>query len=84
MYDIKTNINASNKTNNSCTQHIRTSHLHIAMSNQNRYLLLKNGTALIHREDDTVDAIRTDVLISDSKISMVTPNIAPPPGSQVM
>lgn len=54
------------------------------MSNQNRYLLLKNGTALIHREDDTVDAIRTDVLISDSKISMVTPNIAPPPGSQVM
>lgn len=51
------------------------------MSNR---LLLKNGTALIHGEDDKVEAVRTDILITGSKISMVAPNIAPPPGSEVI
>jgi hypothetical protein len=54
------------------------------MSNQNKHLLLKNGTALIHGEDDRVEAVRTDVLVTGSKISKVAPDIAPPPGSQVM
>jgi hypothetical protein len=56
----------------------------LAMSDQTTYLLLKNGTALIHGENDRVEALHTDILISGSKISEVAPNIAPPPGSQVM
>ena len=54
------------------------------MSNQSRYLLLKNGTALIHGEKDKVDAVRTDILIHGSTISMVAANIALPPGSEVI
>ena len=54
------------------------------MSDQNRNLLLKNGTALIHGENDKVDAVRTDILISGSKISMLAANISPPPGSEVI
>jgi hypothetical protein len=55
-----------------------------AMPDQNKYLLLKNGTALIHGEDDDVKAVRTDILVCGSTVSMVAPNIAPPPGSEVM
>jgi hypothetical protein len=54
------------------------------MSDQNKYLLLRNGTVLIHGEDDDVKAVRTDILVWDSTISMVAPDIAPPPGSEVM
>jgi cytosine/adenosine deaminase-related metal-dependent hydrolase len=54
------------------------------MSDQSRNLLLKNGTALIHGENDKVDAVRTDILISGSKISTIAANIAPPPGSEVI
>jgi hypothetical protein len=55
-----------------------------AMSYQNKYLLLKNGTALIHGEEEDVKAVRTDILVCGSTVSMVAPNIAPPPGSEVM
>lgn len=54
------------------------------MSSQNEYLLLKKGTVLIHGENDSVEATRTDVLVSGSKIAKLAPNIAPPQGSQVM
>ena len=54
------------------------------MSNQSSHLLLKNGTALIHDENDKVDAVRTDILISGSKISKIAANISPPPGSEVI
>ena len=54
------------------------------MSNQNRSLLLKNGTALIHGENDKVDAVQTDILISGSKISKIAANISPPAGSEVI
>ncbi|KAM0694466.1 hypothetical protein Q7P36_004821 [Cladosporium allicinum] len=54
------------------------------MSDQSKNILLKNGTALIHGENDKVDAVRTDILISGSKISMVAANISPPPGSEVI
>jgi hypothetical protein len=53
------------------------------MPDQSKNLLLKNGTALIHGENDKVDAVRTDILISGSKISMLAANISPPPGSEV-
>lgn len=51
---------------------------------QNKCLLLKNGTALIHGENDRVEARRTDILVAGSKISMVAPNIAAPPGAEVI
>jgi hypothetical protein len=54
------------------------------MSNQSGYLLLKNGTVLIHGENDSVKATETDVLVSGSKIAKLAPNIDPPQGSQVM
>jgi dihydroorotase-like cyclic amidohydrolase len=54
------------------------------MSNQSEYLLLKNGTVLIHGENDSVEAIETDVLVSGSKIAKLAPDIDPPQGSQVM
>ena len=54
------------------------------MSSQSGDLLLKNGTVLIHGENDVVEAIRTDVLVSGSKIAKLAPTIDPPQGSQVM
>jgi cytosine/adenosine deaminase-related metal-dependent hydrolase len=54
------------------------------MSNQSSHLLLKNGTALIHGENDKVNAVRTDILISGSKISKIAASISPPPGSEVI
>jgi hypothetical protein len=54
------------------------------MSDQKKYLLLKNGTALIHEKDDDVKAVQADILVCGSTISMVAPKIAPPPGSEVM
>jgi hypothetical protein len=54
------------------------------MPDQNEYLLVKNGTALIHGEDDDVKAVQTDIVVCGSTISIVAPNIAPPPGSEVM
>ncbi|KAM0720144.1 hypothetical protein Q7P37_004280 [Cladosporium fusiforme] len=51
---------------------------------QSRNLLLKNGTTLIHGANDKVEPRRADILISGSKIKMVTPNIAPPPGTEVI
>jgi hypothetical protein len=54
------------------------------MSSQSVDLLLKYGTVLIHGENDIVEAVRTDVLVSASKIAKSAPSIDPPPGSQVM
>jgi dihydroorotase-like cyclic amidohydrolase len=54
------------------------------MSSQSGHLLLKNGTALIHGEVERVEAVRTDILVSGSKIAKLAPNIDPPQGSQVM
>jgi cytosine/adenosine deaminase-related metal-dependent hydrolase len=54
------------------------------MSNQSSHLLLKNGTALIHGGNDKVNAVRTDILVSGSKISKIAANISPPPGSEVI
>lgn len=38
-------------------------------------LLLQNGTALIHGENDTVKAAKTDILIQDNKIAKIAANI---------
>ena len=37
--------------------------------------LLKGGTALLHDNDDNVTAVKTDILVRDSKISQIAPNI---------
>ncbi|KAK3642672.1 hypothetical protein LTR56_010720 [Elasticomyces elasticus] len=40
------------------------------------HILLKNGTVLLHDAQDHVTATKTDVLISDSIISKIEPNIS--------
>ena len=47
-------------------------------------LLLKNGTALLHSEGDKVEARRTNILVSGSTIKLIAPNIAAPPGTEVI
>lgn len=45
-------------------------------------LLLKNGTALIHNpQDDHVDAVKTDILISGNKISQIGKDLTAPSSS---
>lgn len=42
-------------------------------------ILLKGGTVLIHDSDDNVDPIKADVLIQDTRITKIEPNISLPP-----
>lgn len=46
-------------------------------------LLLKNGTALIHDENDNVKAIKTNLLIENNKISKIAPVISASQGKVV-
>ncbi|KAL0565835.1 hypothetical protein V5O48_016183 [Marasmius crinis-equi] len=47
-------------------------------------LLLKNGTALIHGENDKVVPTHTDILIQGSTITRIEPNIAASPGARII
>lgn len=48
-----------------------------------RSILLKNGTALIHDDNDQVDAVETDILIEGDKIVTIAKDISAP-GAEVI
>ncbi|KAL0564498.1 hypothetical protein V5O48_017547 [Marasmius crinis-equi] len=47
-------------------------------------LLLRNGTALLHDDNDKVTPTRTDILVEDNVISRIEKDIVAPPGTGVI